>query len=357
MLKFVEGFEVGTDLGMYQRKWESASAFTAFVTGRLHGSGIRTASTAMEWRTRSLTVQNTWVAGMGFRFRNSTIIDDTDIFPLIVKKGTGEQLRVQWRKVTGENTYELILFRGSTELARTSDAGSTGKFTSLNWSYFEFKFTIDPTSGSYEVRHNQQVIISGSGVNTAHQGSAGADVFELNYGSNSNFELDDFYFLDSTGTINNDFLGDSVIEGRVPTSDDSPPADWTIENGGFPSIDTYWEVLDGTTTGTPQIYIYSSTVSDQALVGFNSLSFITGQIHCVQVNSDARLDVTGTRQFKHIIRSGGTLYTTPTGGVNHSVASTSYATFYDIFELDPDTAAKWTISGVNNASFGVEVVS
>lgn len=73
--------------------------------------------------------------------------------------------------------------------------------------------------------------------------------------------------------------------------------------------------------------------------------------------SDSRLDVVGLREFKHIIKSGGTLFTSPTGGVTQAVTGTTYSNFFDVFEVDPNTGIKWTVSGVNNALFGMEVVT
>jgi len=355
MLRFFDGFETYDDAGCMLRRYSlSVSPGATTTTGRLHGDAFSAgASTVL--RTRSLTLQNTWVYGFGFRYNNGTVSDDTDSFPLIWLKGTDEQFSLKWEKVSGENTFEFVLMRGATEVARTSDAGNSGKFTALNWHYFEFKITIDPVSGSYEFRHNTQVILSEAGpINTADEGTAGADVAEFAY-RNNRFQLDDKYILDSTGSINNDFLGDAVIEGRYPTGEDLAVHDWTIENGGTPSIDTYWEVCDAPScTPSPSQYIWSDVVNDDAMMTFNALSFITGQVHAVKVSTDAELDTSGSREFQNLVRSGGTIYTP---GVTHTVSTTNVQSFEDILEVDPDTGVKWTIAGVNAADFGVRLFS
>lgn len=345
-LRFIEGFENSDSATHYQRKWAQFSLVgSTNQTGRLQGNSASPASGGIsEWRTRSLGLQDSWVVGMGFSHPGSTVSDFTTVFPLIVKRGTSEQIRFQWRKGTG-NTFKFDVFRGASLL------GSTPDFVPLSWHYFEFKFTIATgTGGSIQVRHNAQNVLTLSGIDTADSGLAGADVFEIKQEANLFVLYDDFYILDDQGTINNDYLGDCVIEGRVP-SGDGTVTQWDITNA-FP----HYQTLDDDVASDTD-YIFSDTIGEQDLLTFNALSFITGQIHGVMLSSSARLDTTGTREYKHIIRSGGTTYTSPPGGTTHSVASTSYQVFYDVFEVDPDTSTKWTNLGVDSAEFGVEVVS
>ena len=348
-IRLIEGFENTTDAVCMARKWSQFTGISAFSTGRLLGQSAQSSLTT--WRTTSLGLQDTWTVGFALQHSNATVTDRTDVFPLIIRRGTAEQLSLHWRQGTG-NTFHFEIRRGTTLLTTTSD------FVAQSWHYFEFQFTIDPVNGAYEFRHNTQVDVSDSGpVNTADDGVAGADVFEIRIVSTTpSLRFDDIYILDDQGTINNDFLGDSVIEGRRPTGDGTPQ-DWTLQTGQ--GLTTHWEALDALTCSNPDTlnFIFSTTVGHQDLLSFSPLSFITGQIHCVQLMSDTSLDVTGSREFRHIIRSGGTLFPTPAGGITHTVASTTPQTFWDVFELDPDTALRWTISGVNSADFGVEVVS
>lgn len=351
-LRFWEGFENSNVVDCYNQKWAFASNF-GFDTGRLHGRAGESNSGApvTTLRTRSLGLQNTWVVGIGMSNPKTTIIDGTLDHLLVVKRGTEEQIRFDIRKGTG-NTFKIEVRRGATLL------GSSADYVPLSWHYFEFKFTLDPTTGSVEIRHNTVADLTLAGpIDTADSGLAGADVFEMSFGDRNGILFDDMYMLDTTGSINNDYLGDSVIEGRRPTGDDAP-LQFTLQDGPGAGS-THWDALDTLTClGDDALsYIFSNTVGHQDMLSFNSLSVITGQIHGVMVQSDARLDTTGSRSFKHIIRSNATLYTSPPGGSNHTVASTNVQAFYDIFETDPDTAVKWTISGVDSADFGVEVVS
>jgi len=355
MLRFFDGFETYDSGTCMDRRYSFVlTAPVPTAAGRLHGTSALAGTTTV-LRTRSLTLQNTWTFGFGFRYGVGGIVDDSDSFPLIWLRGTSEQISLKWEKVAGENTFEWVIMRGATELGRTSSVGNAGKFTALNWHYFEFQVTIDPVAGSYELRHNTQVILTDAGpINTADSGLAGADVAEFAYRNNAH-NVDDMYILDGTGTINNTFLGDSVIEGRFPTGEDLAVHDWLIEDGGNASFDTYWEICGAPTCATPPArYIFSSVINDDAMMTFNALSFITGQVHAVKVSSDAALDTSGTREFAHIVRSGATVYQP---GTTHSVAQTNSQSFEDILETDPDTGVKWTVAGVNAADFGVRLIS
>lgn len=352
MLKFLEGFELSSQLDWFKRKWAQAVGGSVNGTGRLQGQSLAfSLSSPVDWRTRSLGLQNTWTIAFGLQFNAGTVIDSTNTFPLVVKRGVTEQLRVQFRKGTG-NTFKLDVFSGATLL------GSTADYVPLSWHFFEIQITINTgTSGSVQIRHNTQVDLTVSSVDTAASGQAGADVFEI-LGDLNALRMDDLHILDNQGSLNTTYLGDSVIEGRQPSSDGTPK-EWSLENDGNTSLTDHWQVLNELTVGgsVDNQYIYSATVGQRDILQFPNLSLISGQIHGVMVSSDARLSTTGTRQFRHIVKSGGTTYETPTGGISHTVASTSYQTFYDIFEVDPDTGSAWTLAALNAAGSGPKVIA
>jgi hypothetical protein len=343
-LRFVEGFEVDRSTGYHARKYASASSMDTYGTGRLHGFALTTSSA--NWTTRSLGSQNTWTIGIGMLHFNATVSASTTP-QIIIRRGVNEQLRLEFEKGVG-NTFHFKVMRGSTSLGVTSD------FTALNWHYFEFEVTIDPVNGAFEFRENGLVdLIDAGPVNTADDGVAGADVFDWQI-NNSNFRVDDIYILDDQGSINNTFLGDSVVEGRLPTGDGFL-SQWTpVDPAG-----AHWANLDdaaafpepGTTSNNS--IIETSTISNIDLLTFSALTFITGQIHVVQLMAHAKLDVAGTRTARHKIRSGGSNF----DGSSFVVNSTAFQTFFDLVETDPNTGVKWTIANLNAAEFGVELVS
>lgn len=336
-LLFMEGFEVdGGNANALSRKYDEATNATNTDTGRLHGTALQLSSNT-RLRTRTLG-SPTGTVVIGFGYKDGTVGASAEDLKISILSGVEEQLRLQFVSVT-TTTFRIDIYRGATLVASSSN------FSTLNWHYFEFKATIDPTSGTYELRRNESADISDTGVNTANTGSANWDTIDiLNDGLDAGVRLDDIYVLDGTGSANNDFLGDSVIEGRLPTGDGST-TDWTPSSGA-----NHWDLLDDTTDSTN---VSASNSGDIDYLTFDALSFITGTIHGVMSMMTVGLDVLGTRTVRLKALSNAST----TNGASQTVETTGYVTFYEVFEQDPDTSSAWSISGLNAAEFGFELVS
>lgn len=338
MLRWLEGFEIDRSSTYLSRKYAQINGASNFLTGRLHGYCLSTGAST-EFRPASFGVQNTWVLGFGFNHSSASTSSMTDLY-ISIKRGASEQLRLQFLQDTS-TTFKIQIKRGSTVL------DTSAAFDVARWHYFEFKVTVDPSSGAYELRHNETLDTSDTGVNTANAGVAGADIFDFQSTYSSLF-WDDIYILDSTGANNNDFLGDTVIEGRLPTGD-GVTTQWTPSTG----LDHYALVDDPADTPADGDYVSSATAAQLDLFTFDNLSFTTGQIFGVMVMLAAELDTPGSRVVKAKARSGGSNY----DGGSWTIASTDIATYAHIFETDPDTAALWAVAAVDAAEFGMEVVS
>lgn len=337
-LRFMEGFEVsGGNSTAMSRKYDLAATAGTTTTGRLHGVALSVGA-GTRIRTRSLG-SPTGTVVLGFGYRDSNVGASAEDLEFVILNGVAEQLKLVVVSVT-TSTFRIDLYRGATLL------DSSASYSTQNWHYFEFKAVIATgTGGSYTLRHNQTVDFSDTGVNTANSGAADWDALDIhNTGVDGSMALDDIYLLDGTGSANNDFLGDSVIEGRLPTGDGGT-LDWTPSSGAV-----HWDLLDDFTDSTN---VSSDTPGDIDYLTFDSLSFITGTIHGVMTMMTVGLDALGTRTVRHKALSGAT-----TGnGSSQTVETTGYTTLYDIFEQDPDTAAAWDIAGINAATFGFELVS
>lgn len=345
-LLFMEGWEVdgfSQDQNAMARKYAAYSSANGTQTGRLQGlSG--TISTNSVLRTRAFgTPTSTCIIGFGYQDASSG--SSSGNFEINIINGAEDQIRLLWVAVTS-STFRIDLKRGSTLIA------SSPEYSTLNWHYFELKVVVDPSAGTYELRRNETTVFSDTGVNTAESGSANWDAIHLTGisaegNANGNPRFDDLYVCDGTGSINNDFLGDSVIEGRFPTGDSvvASMLDWTPSSG----MDHY-DLLDDAVDNNN---VTSNTPGDVDLLTFDSLAFITGTIHGVMSMTTAGLDASGTRTMRNITRSNGTNY----NGASQVVETTGWRTFFEIWETDPDTGVKWTLSGLNAAEFGFELVS
>lgn len=336
-LLFFEGFEVdGGNSTALGRKYDLASSASGTGTGRLHGTACALANGRL--RTRSLT-SPTGTVVVGFGYQDSNTGSSAGGFEVVILNGVNEQLKLVTVSVT-TSTFRIDLYRGATLLA------SSASYSTLNWHYFEFKAVIATgTGGSYELRHNETTDFSDTGVNTANSGSASWDAIDLNNtAGTTGIRIDDIYVLDGTGSVNNDFLGDSVVEGRLPTGDGAT-LDWTPSTGS-----AHWSLLDDTDDATR---VTTDTPGDIDYLTFDSLSFITGTIHGVMTITTVGLDQLGSRTMRNKVLSAAAT----ANGATQAVETTTFSSIFDVFETDPNTSSAWSISAVNAASFGFELVS
>jgi hypothetical protein len=296
----------------------------------MNGSGLT---------TPSLGVQNVWTAGFGFRA--SQINAEWRLLDAGV-----EQCRLELHD-NGDSTYEWKLMRGVTEIDRTAEA-----FALNIWHYFEFQVTVRTgINGAYELRHNEVNVMSGSAVNLAEGGSDGADAHGFGYNSGGQVvKFDDIYILDNQGTVNNNFLGDSVIVGLLPDGEGNQN-DFTPSTG----IDNSALVDDASASPSETDYVSSDTNTHQDWYTYGDLPATgLGAIRAVSVISDAAMETVGNRTLKPKFRA---VSTTEGDGANFVVQGTSVLSHPVIMEVDPVTTTTWTQSEIDGGEFGIEVVS
>jgi hypothetical protein len=133
------------------------------------------------------------------------------------------------------------------------------------WNYVEFKVKFHATLGEVHIRSGESEVLTLSGVNTIMTANPYADRIRLQNkrvaDTNEDYAyIDDVYLCDTTGTINNDFLGNCEVNSYRPISQGSnsdfllPP---TVSG-----VDNYTMVDDRQVNNTEQItetfYVHSS---------------------------------------------------------------------------------------------------
>jgi hypothetical protein len=219
------------------------------------------------------------------------------------------------------------------------------------WYFIELKATIHDTTGSYELRVNGTNVLSQTNVDTRNGGSGVVTLIQFGSQTGTSqpagpatMNMDDIYVCDSSGSLNNDFLGDVAVQTIYPTSDSSVA--WTRSAGG-----TSYTLVDESTPNGDTDYVESSTAAQQDIYGYGDLAAATNTVLGVQINAVARKDDAGARQVKLLTKSGGTTYASSALGL-----STTYTFYSEVRETNPNTAVSWTESDVNSAEFGVECV-
>ena len=324
----------------------TANQFWSGFTGTINSTNSRwstgqgasfnnTAGTSKTWGTN----EGTLVVGFAFLCNGISSAGTSDMLRLY-DSGT---IQVS---LAFTSTGQLAVYRGGsggTQLAATS----AGFVVSNIWHYYEMKIVFSNT-GSYEVRvdGNATPTLSGSAdtTNTANNFANQLGLFSSGGGGSSTF-YDDIYLVNSAGALNNDFLGDTRIEGLVPTGAGGH-TDWT------PSTGSNWQNVDEVPPNDNTDYNYTATVSNIDTYAMHDLTSLSGTIRAILHTLRTRKDDAGTRKVAPVFRISGTDYV----GTDQ-VLSTSFQTIQQLYELSPATSAAWTVSEVNALEAGVKLTA
>lgn len=337
-LLWVEGFEDFTNTNLSTlllRKYtNTTSGFVvqpSITTGRYGGSALLgggSSNPQVLW-TPSYTQAQTIITGCAFkvpRIASARVI-------LGVYIGTTLQCGVFLE------TNNTVTFRRNT----TTLATSTAKFKNSRWHFIELKVFLSNTVGTYEIRLDGVNILSGTGVDNCNSATEGSDNCALVWDAVINLPdqwlLDDWYVCNSSGSKNNDFLGDNRVVHLVP--DGNSAVQFT------PSAGQNYAAVDETPANDDTDYVEDSTLGHQDFYTFSDQTGLT-TIRGVHVNADAKQSA--SEKIKLIAKSNG---------VSDSSAAKTVGTAYShlnhIVEQNPDGPADWSQTTLNAATFGVEV--
>lgn len=344
-VRWIEGFETYQTATQWDRRYAMRTGSFVIQAGRVFGSSG--SLSAPVFVAPSFGLADTWGVAFGLQFvAQAGALSAGD--GLYFEKGTTEQVHLEFVKNAG--SFEVKLMRGATQLAITSAAYSYG-----TWHHFELKVTVHPSTGAYELRHNEVAAFSASGVNTANEGTAQADVFAIRFsGTSTNNRFDDIAVWDGTGSSNNNFIGDSVVEG-IEVNANGATIQWTNDAGtglNFNNVDDPGaSTPDDTGAGGTNS---SDTVGQKDLYAYTDLVQIQGNILAVQVDTQMAMASAGSRTVKLRFRDDGG---TEADGDTFAVASTVFDGFSDVMDVNPQSLAAWDVADINGGQFGVEVVS
>jgi hypothetical protein len=343
--KWAEGFETHTGAQLV-RKYATVTGTFLQQSGRVFGSSISTFTGTLV--TPSLGLSTTYVIGFGVRINSALVALNTGGQGLYLEKGSNEQCHIEFDNNVG--SFELRLMRGSTEVAVTTSTFAYGV-----WHYFEVKVTVDDTVGAVEIRQNEVSVLTSTALNTADDTGSQADIFAMRFSSNisGTFSIDDIYVVDTVGTVNNDFLGDSIVEGILPDANGTT-IQWANDAGSgsnFNNVDDAVGATDELTAGGTNS---SDTNGQKDLYSFENLVQTQGNVHFVQVGTQLAMSAAGSRTVKTVYRDPDT---TEVDLTTHTVDATEFDEFTEVHDVNPNSAAPWDVAELNGGEFGVEVVS
>jgi hypothetical protein len=300
------------------------------------GTGIAVNSLANpEWRALPTEEHATLIAGAAFYWGG----------------GNGQRI-FTFKSDAGITSHTTLHIMGSGQLqARRGDgtvlATSTyaQPMTPNVWHYIEFKATLHDTTGSVYARVDEVQVIAATGLDTKNGGTKTVyDQVKFNEDQGSTWA--DAYVCNAAGTLNNDFMGDIIVETLLPTGNGTTSV---LVGSDGNSVNNYALVNEATPDTTT--YVGSATNGDKDTYAFGDLAHTSGAILGVVVSIVAAKSDAGARTAREVIRSAGTDYPS----ASDKALSTTYTAYKEVHEVDPATGAAWTIAAVNAAEPGFEV--
>jgi hypothetical protein len=329
--------------------WKYAAAFGDYcnvVAGRNGGKCLRVDSTSTYVATPDLGPSgNTLIVGMAFKMEN--LNNNQWIMDLRDPTNRGEtvgygQFTVKIASVNSAN--EVRIYRGNTALATSNGLDLQAE----TWYYIEVKVYAHNSSGTCNVR-----IAEGDGVTTEVISFSGDTLHRtLPYSrvmwhivSSELLRIDDFYVCDGSGSVCNDFLGNSRVETLSPTSDIL--TDWTSTTEA-----TLWENIEEDRQDARAIY--DTTSGNQALFEITDTTANASSeiVRGVMVCCDSQTANNFLSYAKCITQNGSGGSVQDTG--NFLPGTDEPLAYSVIMENDPD-GNSWTPSTVNDLRIGVEV--
>lgn len=221
------------------------------------------------------------------------------------------------------------------------------------WHYLELQVTQGTSNGLLSVRINGILALQLSAQDTLLNGGPLLTVFVgaiPGYECPLTLDVDDLYIADTTGTINNTFLGDVRIDA-LKARDNGSFNQWAVTSELIPDpmADpmTAWEAVSDEEESTA---IRGENTGLRQSFAIEPLPVMTTPaIHGVQLTLLARKTDGGEGNVKGLVVSG--LQTATSEALRLQEQSAWHST---LFERDPSNSGAWTESGFNAAEFGVE---
>ena len=335
------------------RKWNSkietagGPTVTIGAFGRSSTNGLRANRTAQNqireaYLTRTLgSAVGTIIVGFAFKpTTNFPVV--AGLWILNLTDGGTDQVEI------GLNSSGQLVARRAGVVLGTSTFGLSLETTY----YLEVKVLISDTIGTVTVRVDGIERLALTNQDTKATTNATVDGVKIGFRSgNENvigwaYDFDDLYVCDTAGAQNNDFLGDIRVEALLPSGAGNY-AQWALTGAA-----TNREAVDESTPDDDTTYVSSPTVGQKDSYAYGNLTPTAGAVKAVVHQHLARKDDGGVRTIRPLTRISAVDYF----GSNVN-PGTTYSFIQQVTELSPATGVAWTVSEINGAEFGQDVVA
>ncbi|WP_019562270.1 hypothetical protein [Caldimonas manganoxidans] len=250
----------------------------------------------------------------------------------LVKIGEDGRLKLYRRTGSGMSGWDQLI---STSVMTAAVRG---------WHYVELQVVQGTSNGTLNVRLNGVLAITLSAQNTTQGGGPLLTAFVGAVPGEPcpvTVDVDDLYLADTSGTINNNFLGDVRVDALQPQADGALNQ-WTVEGAS-----SAWAAVSD---GDEASGIRADAAGLRQSFDIAPLpAMATPAIHGVQVTLLARKTDAGLGSVKGLVKSG-----TQIAVSSSLVLQEQLAWHTALFERNPNGNVQWTEAAFNAAEFGVE---
>lgn len=258
----------------------------------------------------------------------------------------GRQITLVLQQTTGI----LQVFRGNYN--GTLLGQSAGSVVSDDvFVHVEVKITFNNTTGSVEVRvnGNSTPVINVTNVDTVNTANVDCRYVALGYSTGgpgtSDMWWDNWYVWDTTGGVNDDFLGERRIETVVANAD-TATEDWTPSTG----VDSY-AMVDEIGPDDDTTYLSSGTTTNKTVLSTAAISTTTGS--CKAVTILARTTKTDVGAATHKVGLVSNAVEDKSADISPSAAGYLYDSRH-VANQNPDGPAAWTLGTADAAQLLIE---
>lgn len=349
-LQFIDGFDhyfVSNDAGFLGnqaatlQKWDAAflgQMSPENATGRFGGNAMAVTGSGGEgWIQKNLpTPRDEMIVGFAF------------------KSQTAHQAEMRFGLVSGGWIEIQLDFAGGVINAVNDDASvsvvSANILSENVWAYIEFKVKVHATAGTVEVRKNTTPVITLASHDT---GTTGDTITNIRLRATSNLQTahaDDLYVADTTGAVNNDFLGDCRVD-LLYTNEDGATNDFTLTSDDISHVANWQTVAKAPdiTRDRDHHYVESGLIGAREDYGNDTYTENPTTIHGVQVVNNARKTSTGVLKYRDEMTIAGVQYDK---GTDQTASTGDYHMSTFIRDTDPSDGLVWTTAKVNTVGSG-----
>lgn len=213
------------------------------------------------------------------------------------------------------------------------------KVMGARYHHIEFEIYIHDTAGTVKMWIDGVQVMNGSSLDTANSATLSVGRFAWR----ATTALDTYHYIDDVWITDGTSYGDCRFEQLLPTGDDTVAL--TPSTGS-----TNYGVVDEAVVNTSD-YVSGTTAGDKDTYTLADLPSTLDEVMTAMVVAYAN-NITPAGTSRAFLVSGATTDNTPA-----ITNTTTFSRIQEIHDVDPDTAAAWTVSGINACKVGVEVAT